>query len=128
MTESFQTLALIGGYVIVGLIGLLGLTIVLMIWTGRINLAKLIAEENGDASLSRFQLLIFTFVVATSLLLLVLDNMAKASGVAGFPSISPEVLGLIGISSGSYVLAKGIQKNFDATKQAEAPPKDGETR
>lgn len=127
MTSPFQTLALIGGYVIVGLIGLLGLTIVLMIWIGRINLAKLIAEENGDASLSRFQLLIFTFVVATSLLLLVLDNMAKVSG-SGFPAIGSDVLGLIGISSGSYVLAKGIQKNFDATKSIEAARKDAEPR
>lgn len=38
-----------------------------------INIEKVISDENGDASMSRFQLLIFTFVVAMSLFILLLE-------------------------------------------------------
>ena len=99
-----ELLALIGGYVVVALIGIIGLLILYMIVRGRINLEKLLAEENGDASFSRFQFFIFTFVIAMCVLVLTLES-------GHFPEISGEILGLLGISGGSYVVAKGIELN-----------------
>lgn len=75
-----------------------------------INLENLISDENGDASLSRFQLLIFTFVISMSLILII---VSAKNGPAFPPSIPPEILGLLGISGGTYAIAKGIQASRD---------------
>lgn len=56
--------------------------------------------------MSRFQLLIFTFVIAMSLFLMVANNMK-------FPEIPNGVWALLGISGGSYVVSKGIQCNSE---------------
>jgi hypothetical protein len=56
------------------------------------------------ASLSRFQFLIFTFVVAGLFLLLSIEAGA-------FVEVPPTVLGLIGISGGSFIISKGISSN-----------------
>ncbi|MEA1647824.1 hypothetical protein UAJ10_02165 [Nitrospirillum sp. BR 11164] len=61
----------------------------------------------GKASLSRLQFLLFTFVIAGLYLTLSLE-------ADKFVDIPPQVLGLLGISGGSYVLAKGIQANADS--------------
>lgn len=74
-----------------------------------INLERVISDENGDASMSRFQLLIFTLVVAMSLFYIIV-----ASNPPAFPKrIPPEILGLLGISGTSYILAKAIQAGRD---------------
>ena len=73
--------------------------------TGKINLEKLISEADGTASMSRFQLLVFTLVIAMSLFLVIVGKTPLA-----FPDIPPEILALLGISGGSYVISKGIQK------------------
>ena len=78
-------------------------------WVNRrgIDLEKLISEENGDASMSRFQFLIFTFVISLSLLLIIISTDPPA-----FPKSIPwEILALLGISGTSYVAAKGFQSN-----------------
>ena len=72
-----------------------------------IDLSKLLSEKDGDASMSRFQLLVFTFVIAMGLLVSVL-NTGK------FPTLSADILGLLGISAGSYVGAKITQKAAEA--------------
>ena len=69
----------------------------------KINLKKLISEENCDASLSRFQFLVFTFVVAMGLLVTILES-------GTFPVIGSDVFGLLGISGGSYVASKITQR------------------
>lgn len=98
-------LQLVVGWVVSGFLGLLGLAIVWKVWTGAINLNRVISEPNGDASMSRFQLLIFTFVIALSLYLITVSKTPP-----GFPDkIPPEILGLLGISAGSYLVSKGIQ-------------------
>ena len=105
-------LATVIGWVIVALIGALGVTVILKIWSGAIDLSGLLAEprESKDvpakASLSRLQFLIFTFVVAGLYLTLCLE-------AGEFLEIPSQVLGLLGISGGSYVLSKGIQANKD---------------
>lgn len=100
---TFDILALIAGWVVLIFIALLGGVIVWNMLTGTIDLTKLISEPNGDASMSRLQLLIFTFVIAVSLFLIIVYSHA-------FPATIPQgVLILLGISSSSYLVSKGIQ-------------------
>ena len=108
VTYSFQLLGaavvIIAGYIIVIFIGALGGFVLWKIWRGEIDLKLLISEKDGSASFSRFQFLIFTFVVAMSILVLTLES-------GQFPALGTDVLGLLGISGGSYVISKGIQKS-----------------
>ena len=76
---------------------------------GAIVLTGLISEPSapdddayeGKASLSRFQFLIFTFVIAGLFLMLCIETGA-------FVEIPGNVLGLMGISGGTYVVSKAI--------------------
>ncbi len=105
-----ETVALVIGWIVAAFIGLLGGSIIWMIIKDKIKLEKLISEPNGDASLSRFQFLIFTFVIAMGLFLIIVHNKS-------FPTdIPPEIIGLLGISGGSYVISKGIQKSGESKK------------
>jgi hypothetical protein len=90
-----------GGLVITFLFGFM---ILAGIASGKIDISKILEEKGGDgASMSRFQLLIFTFVIALSLFLIVVST-------GKFPDkIPPEVLTLLGISATTYAVSKGIQ-------------------
>jgi len=105
-----SSLALIGFAVILAIILAFALVILWWVVTGKISLDGLIAEADpanpgvvGKASLSRFQFLLFTFVVAGLFLLLSIE-------AGTFIEIPGNVLGLLGISSGSYVVSKVISK------------------
>jgi len=79
----------------------------LVLWkiaTGKLDLRLLIANEQGDASLSRLQLLIFTFIIAAGFLYLT----AKAGA---FPAVNESVLVLLGISGTTYALGKALDRN-----------------
>ncbi len=89
------------GYGVCLFMGLLCATLLWMIWTGKIDLSSLLAESNGQASMSRFQLLVFTLVIAISLFILVERGTA-------FPKIPDGVLTLLGISASTYAVGKGI--------------------
>ncbi|MBI3365149.1 MAG: hypothetical protein HY033_09605 [Ignavibacteriae bacterium] len=118
-----EMLALVMGWIIAILVGLLGLVVVWNVVRGKIDLTDLVSEPPkpdgtpGGASLSRFQFLIFTFVVGMSLFLIIVNTGAKE-----FPKIDATILGLIGISGGSYIVSKGIQSSRD-TNMAEAEAK-----
>lgn len=107
-----QTLpALVTEWVIVVFISALAAMILWKIYRGHIDLSGLVSESPvppsigpGKASLSRLQLLLFTFVIVGLFLILSLQK-------GEFTPIPGEVLGLLGISGGSYILAKGIQAN-----------------
>ncbi len=99
---------LIAAWIMVIFVGALAAILLWKIYTGKIDLTKLISEANGDASMSRFQFLIFTFVIA-----LMWIYLFFYVGDGTFPNIPPGVLGLMGISGGSYVVSKGIQKSFE---------------
>jgi len=71
------------------------------ILTNQIDLRDLVNEPAGKASLARFQMLLFTFVIAGLFLLLSVD-------AGQFVDIPDGVLVLLGISSGSYVIAKAV--------------------
>src|SRR5215472_14094367 len=87
---------------------LFGFMVLAAIASGRIDISALLEEKGavgGGASMSRFQLLIFTFVVAISLLLIVVSGKA-------FPTEIPAgVLTLLGISASTYAVSKGIQSS-----------------
>jgi hypothetical protein len=100
------TLTLFAGWVVCIFVLFLGAAIIVLIAQGKINLSKLISESNGDASMSRFQLLVFTFVVALSFFLVVASSQK-------LPDIPGTVLSLIGISASSYLVSKGIQTSTD---------------
>lgn len=91
------------GWILCLFVGALGLTIIVWIWTGKIDLSELLNEGNGQASMSRFQLLIFTFVIAISLF-----ELVERLSPAGFPQIPTGILTLLGISASTYAVGKGI--------------------
>jgi uncharacterized membrane protein YgcG len=92
-----------------------GFMVLLYMAAGEIDLSALLSEPKGTdaqgnqlygASMSRFQLLIFTFVIALSLLSIIIAN-----GATKFPAIPSEILVLLGISASTYAVGKGIQSS-----------------
>jgi hypothetical protein len=106
-------LAIVAGWVVVVFIGLLGLVVLWKIFDNTINLKFLISETDGQASMSRFQFLVFTFVIAMSFFLITVSG-------SKLPQVPEGVWALLGISGGSYVIAKGIQKSGETVKGATA--------
>ncbi len=100
--HGFDILLLVCGYGVCLVLGWLCIILLIKIGRDEINLNKLVSEANGDASMSRFQLLVFTMIIATSLFIMVLKNFA-------FPPISDGILTLLGISASTYAVSKGIQ-------------------
>lgn len=106
-------IAMIGfGTIIVIMLGFAAM-VLFKIGAGDIKLDGLISEPvdskqpgstPGKASLARFQFLLFTFVIAGLFLLLSIEHGA-------FVEIPETVLGLIGISGGSFLVSKGINKS-----------------
>src|SRR5690242_12505587 len=108
-----EILQLAVGWILAVFFAAAGAIILWKMWRNTIDLQYLISEPTGHASLSRFQFLVFTFVIAMGLFLIMLRQTPVA-----FPEIPPTVLALLGISAGSYVVSKGIQVQRD-TKMAE---------
>lgn len=97
-----MNVAHITGLILCAFLGLLGFTVLLWIWLEKIDLSDLVNEANGQASMSRFQLLIFTFVIAVGLFEVV-ENRTTT-----FPEIPSGILTLLGISASTYAVSKGI--------------------
>jgi len=91
-------------------LGALGIVLLFEIVTNKIDLEWLISEDNGHASMARFQLLVFTFVIAISFVRL--TESAKE-----FPAVNSGVLTLLGISASTYAVGKGIQKSGETPEQ-----------
>lgn len=110
-------------YGLLTILFLLGFLILAAIASGKIDISSLLAESGGGASMSRFQLLIFTFVIAVSFFLVVVGknsitpdtNRTPASqnnspaDQSQLPTVPSSVLVLLGISAGTYGVSKGIQ-------------------
>lgn len=107
----------LAGYTICVLVAVIGLVVIWRMATGQIDLSSLLSEASGKASMSRFQLLVFTFVIALSFFLIVISNIkilqgsghTRASGVPELPEVPNGVLALLGISASSYAVSKAIQ-------------------
>lgn len=103
-----EMLRLVTGYLICGLVGLIGIAILWQIYDGTIDLSRLISEANGDASMARFQFLVFTFVISLSLFLVIVSGK-NGDGKPAFPDTIPGgILTLLGISGSSYAVGKAI--------------------
>jgi uncharacterized BrkB/YihY/UPF0761 family membrane protein len=113
---SFHLLALVMGWTVTVLIGAFAIAIIYKMIKGDINLMYLIAGADGDASLSRFQFLIFTFVIALGLFLIILSMQPSPA----FPQTIPGgILALLGISGASYVTSKAVDANAAKPPAAE---------
>ena len=97
-------------YVIASFLALLQGVIIWKIARNRIDLEFLISDGPGYASLSRFQFLVFTFVIGVGITYLTFKT-------GEFPVIDSGVLTLLGISSASYALGKGIDAQTEKPKQ-----------
>jgi hypothetical protein len=111
------------GWMLAILIGLFALYILYLVYWGKIKLTFLLSESTSanptaTASMARFQFLIFTFVIALSLFLVIVGSIGKCSekGCPCFPDIPASILGLLGISGASYAVGKGIQASSDSSK------------
>jgi len=101
--------ALIAEWIVLVFIAGAGAVVLVKLWSGSIDLGGLLSEAAdpaapgapGKASMSRLQLLLFTFVIAGLYLTLSLE----AGQMVEIPN---QVLGLLGISGASYVVSKGI--------------------
>lgn len=91
-------------YAMLVLLFLFGFFVIAAIASGKIDISTLLTEGTGDgskASMSRFQLLIFTFVIGISFFLVVLCECK-------LPEVPNQVLTLLGISASTYGVSKGI--------------------
>jgi hypothetical protein len=102
-----STLALWFGVLLAVFLGGLEVVLLWLIISGKIDLSMLVSEKSGAASLSRFQFLVFTFVIAMSFFLVV------ATDPTGLPDVPAGVFTLLGISGGSYIISKGIQSTSE---------------
>lgn len=124
------TISLIVACIVSAIILLFGISIVWQMWSGRLDLAYLISEPQltaGDtgkpkASLSRFQFLVFTFVIAGLYLVLSIEAGTMVEVPNG-------ALVLLGISGGSYLVSKvestraaDVQGEGEAEEAKESAP------
>jgi hypothetical protein len=123
-----QTIATIGFGVMAAIILLFALMVLWKIYNNDIKINDLLNETppagsptmEAKASLSRFQFLVFTFVIAGLFLLLSIE-------AGTFVEVPQNVLILLGISGGSYIASKTInasEKNKDAAPNGDTK-KDG---
>lgn len=102
--SPLDRLTVVVGYTILILLFFFGLLVVFAMARNKIDLTMLLSEGGGGASMSRFQLLIFTFVIAFSMFMIIVSSKPMK-----FPAIPAEVLTLLGISASTYAVSKGIQ-------------------
>ena len=90
------------------------LSIVYMMLNKTIDLSNLVSEPGleGKASLSRFQLLLFTLVIAGLYVILSLENGQLIDVPNG-------ALALLGISGGTYIVSKGIANKPATTETSQ---------
>lgn len=117
MTPEF--LALLIGIIIAVILLAFALAIVIKIYNGDIDVSSLFCEPGkdgakGKASMGRFQLLIFTFVIAGLFFLLSLE-------AGTFVNIPENVLWLLGISVGGFGASKQIGKAPTPQNPSENP-------
>ncbi len=115
-----EALMLLVGAELATLLFSFGLVVLHAIVTDQIRIDYILNERSGEASVSRFQLLIFTFTIALTLVYLTL------CGNGQFPAIPNQVLILLGISASTYGVGKGLQLGLGGSSAApKAPPAPG---
>jgi hypothetical protein len=113
--EQTDRLLLVTKYFALFIVFLFGVIVLAEMAAGRIDLSQLLGEHGSGASMSRFQLLIFTLVIGLSFVLVV----AKTNLI---PEVSTNVLLLLGISGSTYAVSKGIQATTPQGLEAKGAP------
>jgi len=110
--SSGDLLVILVEWTVLALVSFWGFLVLGKMANGEIDISTLLSEAGGGgASFSRFQFLVFTFVIALSLFLVIVHEYK-------FPDkIPPEILTLLGISASTYAVSKGIQAT-DPAKMA----------
>lgn len=107
-------------FYLVFIVGFSALVVIMLVRLWEADLKGLISEPevgNNKASLSRFQFLIFTFVIAGLYFVLCIES-------GTFVEIPNSALTLMGISGGSFLVSKGISSaNQQKAGGGETPPK-----
>lgn len=112
-------LKVITGYLLLILVFFYGLMVLVAIVNKDIKLNALLSESDGTASMSRFQLLIFTFVIALGLFLIICGNPSSGQ----FPNVPPAILTLLGISATTYAAGKALHPTpSDPSKASNETP------
>jgi hypothetical protein len=102
MTPAWTELSFIAACALLAIVMGTALVVLWLIAMKKIDLSLLLTDgDSTKASLSRFQFLLFTFVVVGLFLLLSIES-------GTFVNIPDGVLALMGISAGSYAVSKGI--------------------
>jgi len=98
--EKLKIAIAYGGLILLFLFGFLVLA---AIASNKIDISQLLEEKGtGGASMGRFQLLIFVFVIGLSFFVVVLCKCE-------IPEVPANVLALLGVSATTYGVGKGIQ-------------------
>jgi hypothetical protein len=102
---------------------ILALTLAYRIITGSIDVTTLLSDGvSGQASTSRFQLMVFTFMVAFSYLIFLLHSLATPGGT--MPEIPWSLLALVGVSAATYAAGKKLDETAPpSTEPAKDPAK-----
>ncbi|MGO9242830.1 MAG: hypothetical protein ACLQBJ_18660 [Bryobacteraceae bacterium] len=111
-----EALMLLVGAELATLLFSFGLVVLHAIVTDQIRIDSILNEQSGEASVSRFQLIIFTFTIALTFVYLTL------CGTGQFPAIPKEVLILLGISATTYGVGKGLQLGLGGSSSSSQPP------
>ena len=101
-SEPMEKLKLATGFALLIFLFFLSIVVLLDIIRNKIDLSQMLEELSGGASMSRFQLLVFTFVIAFSFFVTVANK-------GQFPEIPVNVLALLGVSASTYAISKGLQ-------------------
>ncbi len=110
-----EKLKLATGYALLIFLFFLSIAVLLGIIRNKIDLSEMLEELSGGASMSRFQLLVFTFVIAFSFFVIVASQ-------SKFPEIPNNVLALLGISASTYAISKGLQISSDVETPSDTAP------
>jgi uncharacterized membrane protein len=117
-----QIISLIIAIVVAIIILTIGLSVARLLWKGDMDISMMLMEMSTDpqgqvqmkASLSRFQFLVFTFVVAGLYFILSLET-------GHLLDVPNGTLILLGISGGSYLASKTIASGSDNTNTPAGP-------
>ena len=130
-SPSLLFLESLAGYVICILVAVIGFTVAWKIATGKIDISTILTEKDptgkGSASMARFQLMVFIFVIALSFFLVVVSNIKiiqarPGDGKSELPDVPAGVLALLGISASSYAVGKAIQHGAGTGDDTEKKP------
>jgi hypothetical protein len=104
----------------------LALTIAYRIITGSIDVNSLLKDGvSGEASTARFQLLVFTFAIAFSYVIFLLNVASKCTALpCAMPEVPWSLLSLLGVSAATYAAGKKLDETAPPSEPNKPKPDD----